>query len=150
MITRHGRAVKHLLRTKCQACREPLHDNLAPRAKVVQTVVCSTFTRGAKPATRRVADGERMNPSGKGGAFAPLPRRRRAPGRRAPRERSTQGLRPRAPVRMASSAPLFHPLTSYADAAGSCLHQRGGTPHPESGKGWGTPGLTNAGGAESS
>jgi hypothetical protein len=24
--------------------------------------VCSTFTRGAKPATRRVADGERMNP----------------------------------------------------------------------------------------
>ena len=32
---------------------------------------CSTFTRGAKPATRRVADGERMNPQGKGGAFAP-------------------------------------------------------------------------------
>jgi hypothetical protein len=26
--------------------------DLAPRAKVVQTVVCSTFTRGAKPATR--------------------------------------------------------------------------------------------------
>ena len=25
-------------------------------------MVCSTFTRGAKPATRRVADGERMNP----------------------------------------------------------------------------------------
>jgi hypothetical protein len=38
--------------------------DLAPRAKVVQTVVCSTFTRGAKPATRRVADGERMNPQG--------------------------------------------------------------------------------------
>ena len=36
--------------------------DLAPRAKVVQPVVCSTFTRGAKPATRRVADGERMNP----------------------------------------------------------------------------------------
>jgi hypothetical protein len=35
---------------------------LASRAKVVQTVVGSTFTRGAKPATRRVADGERMNP----------------------------------------------------------------------------------------
>ena len=33
--------------------------------------MCSTFTRGAKPATRRVADGERMNPQGKGGAFAP-------------------------------------------------------------------------------
>ena len=31
------------------------------------------------------------------------------------------GLRPRAPVRMASSAPLFHPLTSYADATGSSL-----------------------------
>ena len=45
--------------------------DLAPRAKVVQTVVCSTFTRGAKPATRRVADGERMNPQGKGGAYAP-------------------------------------------------------------------------------
>jgi hypothetical protein len=39
--------------------------DLAPRAKVVQTVVCSTFTRGAKPATRRVADGERMNPQGR-------------------------------------------------------------------------------------
>ena len=45
--------------------------DLAPRAKVVQTVGCSTFTRGAKPATRRVADGERMNPQGKGGAYAP-------------------------------------------------------------------------------
>jgi hypothetical protein len=45
---------------------------LAPRAKVVQTVVCSTFTPGAKPATRRVADGERMNPSGRGGAFAQI------------------------------------------------------------------------------
>ena len=40
--------------------------DLAPRAKVVLTVVCSTFTRGAKPATRKVADGERMNPQGKG------------------------------------------------------------------------------------
>jgi hypothetical protein len=47
--------------------------DLAPRAKVVQTVVCSTFTRGAKPATRKVADGERMNPQGKGGAYAPIP-----------------------------------------------------------------------------
>ena len=45
--------------------------DLALRAKVVQTVVCSTFTRRAKPATRRVADGERMNPQG-GGAFAPI------------------------------------------------------------------------------
>ena len=31
---------------------------------------------------------------------------------------------------MAPVAPLFHPLPSYADAAGSSLHQRGGTPHP--------------------
>ena len=38
--------------------------DLAPWAKVVQTVGCSTFTHGAKPATRRVADGERMNPQG--------------------------------------------------------------------------------------
>jgi hypothetical protein len=38
--------------------------DLALRAKVVQTVVCSTFTRRAKPATQRVADGERMNPQG--------------------------------------------------------------------------------------
>ena len=33
--------------------------------KVVQTVGCSTFTHEAKPATRRVADGERMNPRGR-------------------------------------------------------------------------------------
>ena len=32
---------------------------------------------------------------------------------------------------MAPVAPLFHPLPSYADAAGSSLHQHGGTPHPE-------------------
>ena len=32
---------------------------------------------------------------------------------------------------MAPFAPLFDPLPSYADAAGSSLHQRGGTPHPE-------------------
>ena len=33
----------------------------AHRAKVIQTVGCSTFTRWAKLATRKVADGERMN-----------------------------------------------------------------------------------------
>ena len=38
--------------------------DLALRAKVGQTVECSAFTRGAKPATRKVADGERMNPRG--------------------------------------------------------------------------------------
>jgi hypothetical protein len=36
--------------------------DLAPQAKVGQTVGCSTFTCGAKPAPWRVADGERMNP----------------------------------------------------------------------------------------
>ena len=44
---------------------------------------------------------------------------------------STQGLAPPCPPCMAPVAPLFHPLPSYADAAGSSLHQRGGTPHPE-------------------
>ena len=45
---------------------------MALRAKVVQTVGCYTFTRRAKPATRKVADGERMNPPGEGGAYAPM------------------------------------------------------------------------------
>jgi hypothetical protein len=35
---------------------------------------------------------------------------------------------------MAPVAPLFHPPPSYADAAGSPLHQRGGAPHPEFGR----------------
>ena len=37
------------------------------------------------------------------------------------------------PPCMAPVAPLFHPLPSYADAAGSSLHQRRGTPHPMAG-----------------
>ena len=45
----------------------------------------------------------------------------------------TPGLAPPCPPCMAPVAPLFHPLPSYADAAGSSLHQRGGTPHPH---GW--------------
>jgi hypothetical protein len=36
------------------------------------------------------------------------------------------GSRPPCPACMAPVAPLFHPLPSYADAAGSSLHQRGG------------------------
>ena len=43
------------------------------------------------------------------------------------------GLAPPCPPCMAPVAPLFHPLPSYADAAGSSLHQRGGTPHPMAG-----------------
>ena len=46
-------------------------------------------------------------------------------GRRAPGEPSTRGLAPPCPACMAPVAPLFHPLPSYADAAGSSLHQRG-------------------------
>jgi hypothetical protein len=42
---------------------------------------------------------------------------------------ATRGSRPGPPC-MAPVAPLFHPPPSYADAAGSSLHQRGGTPHP--------------------
>jgi hypothetical protein len=34
----------------------------APGVKVVQTVVCSTFTPGAKPATRRVATASGWTP----------------------------------------------------------------------------------------
>jgi hypothetical protein len=44
---------------------------LAPRAKVGQTVGCSTFTRGAKPATRRVADGDGMTRPREVRAYAP-------------------------------------------------------------------------------
>ena len=55
---------------------------------------------------------------------------RRAPGRRALGERSTRGLAPPCPPCMAPVAPLFHPLPSYADAAGSSLHQRGGPRTP--------------------
>ena len=90
--------------------------DLAPRAKVVQTVGCSTFTRGAKPATRRVADGERMNPQGKGW-------RVRADTKETSSTRATStwrtvhaGARAPVPPCMAPVAPLFHPLPSYADA----------------------------------
>jgi hypothetical protein len=81
--------------------------DLAPRAKVGQTVGCSTFTRGAKPATRRAADGERMNPPG---TVAPTRQcgRRRAPGRRAPRERRFQ-----------SGSKCLHMPNGWMDSDGS-------------------------------
>jgi hypothetical protein len=41
------------------------------------------------------------------------------------------GARAPVPPVYGSGRPAFHPLPSYADAAGSSLHQRGGTPHPE-------------------
>ena len=40
------------------------------------------------------------------------------------------GLAPPCPPCMAPVAPLFHPRPSYADAAGSSLHQRGENPAP--------------------
>ena len=43
------------------------------------------------------------------------------------------GARAPCPPCMAPVAPLFHPLPSYADAAGSSLHQRGENPAPH---GW--------------
>ena len=81
--------------------------DLALRAKVVQTVGCSTFTRRAKPATRKVADSERMNPQGKGGAYAPIPRDDEHQGDEDPENSRTP------------------------DPAGSCLHQHG-EPHTPS------------------
>jgi hypothetical protein len=68
-------------------------------------------------------------PPGEGWRVRANTRRRRAPGRRGPGEPSRRGSRPGPPC-MAPVAPLFHPLPSCADAAGSSLHQRGGTPHP--------------------
>jgi hypothetical protein len=47
------------------SARTSLGDS-ASWAKVVQTVVRSTFTHEAKPVTRRMADGERMKPAGRG------------------------------------------------------------------------------------
>ena len=92
---------------------------MAPWAKVVQTVVCSTFTHGAKPGARRVADGERMDRGG--GAFAQISRDVEHQGD-GHLENCPRGAPAPCPVRMASSAPLYHPLTSYADAAGSPVH----------------------------
>jgi hypothetical protein len=90
--------------------QEQVLADLAPRAKVVQTVVCSTFTRGAKPATRRVADGERMNPQGKGGAFAPIPGDDEHQGDEdLENSPAHPGLPPRALLRMAPVAPLLTP-----------------------------------------
>ena len=70
-----------------------------------------------------------MNPQGKGGAFAPIPE---TVGTRATSTWRDEHLEncpgggscPLTPV-YGSVAPLFHPLPSYADAAGSSLHQRG-------------------------
>jgi hypothetical protein len=103
--------------------------DLAPRAKVVQTVGCSTFTRGAKPATRRVADGERMNPRERGGAFAPM---QETTGTRAMSTwRAVQaGARAPVPPCMAPVAPLFHPLTVLRGRGGIFPAPARGNPAP--------------------
>ena len=106
---------------------------LGPAAKVGQTVGCSTFTRRAKPATRRVADGERMNPPGKGGAYAPNARDDEHQGDEDLENSSVPGLPPRTPRRMGCRPRCFNPSLPTRHAAGSSLHQRGGTPHPEFG-----------------
>ena len=82
---------------------------MAQRAKVVQTVVCSTFTRGAKPATRRVAVGERMNPRGRGGAFAPIGGDVEHQGDEHLEDGSRGGSRPRAPRVWLRSPRFFTP-----------------------------------------
>ena len=67
---RHSAEPKELKPNCAHSCdrmpltRKDLAD-LPSRAKLGQTVGCSGFTRGAKPAPRRVADGERMNPPGR-------------------------------------------------------------------------------------
>ena len=43
------------------------------------------------------------------------------------------GLLPRAPRRMGCRPRCFNPSLPTRHAAGSSLHQRGGTPHPEYG-----------------
>ena len=68
-------------------------------------------------------------PPGKECAFAQH-RRRRAPGPRAPAGLSTPGLPPRTPRRMDCRPRCFNPSLPTRHAAGSSLHQRGGTPHP--------------------
>ena len=99
--------------------------------------VCSTFTRGATPAaTRRVADGERMNPPGESARSRQYRGDVEQQGAEHQGDGSTMRgrLAPPCPPCMAPVAPLFHPLPSYADAARSSLHQRGGIPPPESGR----------------
>jgi hypothetical protein len=95
------------------------------RAATVSVWLRWGFTHGAKPATRRVADGERMNLPGKGGASAPIQETTSTGGGEHLENGRTPGAAAPDPACMAPVAPLFHPLPSCADAAGSSLHQRG-------------------------
>jgi hypothetical protein len=67
---------------------------------------------------------------GKGGAYAPITGEIEHQGDDH-LDNGPCGGSAHSPVRMDSSSSLFHPLTPYADAAGSPLHQCGETPHPE-------------------
>ena len=71
----------------------------------------------------------RMNPQGEGGAFAPI---RRDDEHQGDEHLRTVHAGARAPVPplYGSGRPAFSPLPSYADAAGSSLHQRGENPAP--------------------
>jgi hypothetical protein len=93
-------------------------------------VVCSTFTRGAKPATRRVADGERMNPWGKGGAFAPHAGDDEHQGDEDLENFPASGAAAPRTACMAPVAPLFHPLPSYAMRQDLPRTSAGGAPPP--------------------
>jgi hypothetical protein len=105
----------------------------APRAKVGQTVGCSTVTRGAKPATRRVADGERMNPRGR--VARPRQYRKTTSTRTAGTWRtvSTRGLAaPGTPLSMGSPPLVFYHPAACAARGRIFPAPARGTPHPES------------------
>ena len=94
--------------------------------------MCSTFTHGAKPATRRVADGERMNPPGKGGAFAPIWEDDKHQGDEHLELSGALGAAAPDPRRMGCRPRCFNPSLPTRHAAGSSLHQRGEPRTPRS------------------
>ena len=75
--------------------------------------MCSTFTRGAKPATRRVADGERMNPR-EGWRVRANARDDEHQGDEDLENSSVPGAAAPHPAAYGLSPPLFQPLTAYA------------------------------------
>ena len=66
-----------------------------------------------------------MNPWGKGGAFAPHEGDDEHQGDEDLENFPASGAATPRPACMAPVAPLFHPLPSSADAAGSSPHQAG-------------------------
>ncbi len=66
-----------------------------------------------------------MNPRGKGGAYAPIPGDDEHQGDEDPENSRAPGAAAPDPASMGSPPLFFHHPASYADAAGSSLHQRG-------------------------